>query len=598
MKTNLISVLKKSWLRTVFLVSGISSLIWFLIRVVPKPSRAGYPCMKAAAPMASSFVSYLIAISGLMFFMNKVRKEILLSKYLKAIVFIVFGLSAGVFALLSNNNTADAIELQSEQTGNEPIGEAKGTFPGRVVWIHNSDATDENLTNEPDDYWFQNENTNTAVVQSMLTKGICDLTGMSTAAEAWQIIFSYYNTRHGRGDQGYTSGEKVAIKVNMNNFFIGAHGINTSPQVMYALIDQLVNVVGIAQGHISIGDPNMTMDASNYDLCRAAFPDVLYWSFEDEFPEFTSNDVFFTSDDSYSSPLPKAYVEATYLINVPVFKKHHRAGISISSKNHFGSMANGASPLHPSLPVPDGSESGEPANLGYGIYRCFVDIMGHKDLGDKTILYLVDGLWGSTNFGHPPIKWRMSPFNNDWPNSLFLSQDPVAIESVCFDFLYAEFDDDHPTEGLPVTYDKGPFARFPGTDDFLHQAADISNWPSDIDYDPENDGTLLTSMGTHEHWNNATDKQYSRNLGTGGLGIELIYDRSSGLFDQPEDPNNRLSTIDVSPNPFTEFTTIAFNISEPAVYTIRIFNLSGKLVSAQNSDIRNPWKNPIFMAWN
>ena len=30
------------------------------------------------------------------------------------------------------------------------------------------------------------------------------------------------------------------------------------------------------------------------------------------------------------------------------------------------------------------------------------------------------------------------------------------------------------------------------------------------------------SQGVHEHWNNATDKQYTRNLGTGN-GIELKY---------------------------------------------------------------------------
>ena len=31
----------------------------------------------------------------------------------------------------------------------------------------------------------------------------------------------------------------------------------------------------------------------------------------------------------------------------------------------------------------------------------------------------------------------------------------------------------------------------------------------------------MTSLGVHEHWNNPTDKQYSRNLGT-GEGIELV----------------------------------------------------------------------------
>jgi hypothetical protein len=31
--------------------SGLASLIWFLVRVVPKPSRASYPCQRAAASL-------------------------------------------------------------------------------------------------------------------------------------------------------------------------------------------------------------------------------------------------------------------------------------------------------------------------------------------------------------------------------------------------------------------------------------------------------------------------------------------------------------------------------------------------------------------
>jgi hypothetical protein len=31
----------------------------------------------------------------------------------------------------------------------------------------------------------------------------------------------------------------------------------------------------------------------------------------------------------------------------------------------------------------------------------------------------------------------------------------------------------------------------------------------------------LSSLGVHEHWNNAQDKKYSRNLKT-GAGIELV----------------------------------------------------------------------------
>jgi len=58
-------------------------------------------------------------------------------------------------------------------------------------------------------------------------------------------------------------------------------------------------------------------------------------------------------------------------------------------------------------------------------------------------------------------------------------------------------------------------------DNFLHEAALADNPPSGTVYDPEQDGTRLASLGVHEHWNNPTDKKYSRNLGK-SEGIELV----------------------------------------------------------------------------
>ena len=40
---------------------GLACLIWMLVRVIPKPSRAEYPCMKVAAPIAGGFI-YLCAV--------------------------------------------------------------------------------------------------------------------------------------------------------------------------------------------------------------------------------------------------------------------------------------------------------------------------------------------------------------------------------------------------------------------------------------------------------------------------------------------------------------------------------------------------------
>ena len=37
-------------------IPGTLALIWFLVRVIPKPQRANYPCMKVAYPLMSGLV--------------------------------------------------------------------------------------------------------------------------------------------------------------------------------------------------------------------------------------------------------------------------------------------------------------------------------------------------------------------------------------------------------------------------------------------------------------------------------------------------------------------------------------------------------------
>lgn len=124
------------------------------------------------------------------------------------------------------------------------------------------------------------------------------------------------------------------------------------------------------------------------------------------------------------------------------------------------------------------------------------------------MLYLVDGLFSGA---HPrdaaPVRMRQPPFNGRWPCSLLASQDSVAIDTVGFDFLSAEWSE---------------FAR-KGADDYLHEAALANNPPSGTFYDTNHAAATkrLPSLGAHEHWNNPQEKKYSRNLGS-GEGIELV----------------------------------------------------------------------------
>jgi hypothetical protein len=580
--------------KLIFIGLGIAATIWFLFRVIPKPSRATYPCMRAAAPFMSGFIIYLLSLGSSVLVFKRARSYLYQSRYLLFSVAILGGIILSVTTGLLNNQKALAGTGAQLEDPNQPIGSGVGIFPGRVAWVHAPDATNESCENVDGDYWSDDSNTNQEVVDQMVSEALKSISGATSDAFAWDAIFKYHNKSRNKGEVGYATGEKIVIKLNLNTASRDEgptrpdyRTVDTSPQLLYSVLNQLINVVGVEPSDISVGDPGRTLDNIFWDKCQAEFSEVHYWG---KAPGRTlvvesEEKVFFSSDGTVKDYLPRSYVEAEYMINMPVLKKHHRGGISLSSKNHFGSFVpfnGGASHLHYSLPVPKGK--GNVSNGEYGAYRIFVDFIGHEDLGGKTILYLVDGLWTTTNWAHPPIKWEMVPFNNDYPSSIFASQDPVAIESVGFDFLREEFDYDHPTEGdYDASDHTGPFPQYAGVDDFLHQAASSEYWPIGIIYDPENDSTPLPpSMGVHEHWNNGVDKQYTKNLG-GDSGIELTYSHIGSVvgmeIDEVDQSNGMLNLQQNYPNPFQRTTTITYNLASSAQVHMRIYDISGKLMT-------------------
>ena len=216
---------------------------------------------------------------------------------------------------------------------------------------------------------------------------------------------------------------------------------------------------------------------------------------------------------------------ADYVLNIPQLKGHQRAGLTLFAKNHLGSQVpdsiGDADYLHMGLVRPFGVETSalhvDTSTLrmfDYHMYRIQVDLMEDSLLSGKNLLYILDALWGTDYELDVPLKWKMPPFNNQFTSSIFVSLDPVAIESIGYDFLRSEF---------TVESGRDPSVQMPGVDDYLHQAADSANWPVGIKYDPNGTGHYIASLGMHEHWNNDTLKQYSRNLDpVNGTGIELV----------------------------------------------------------------------------
>lgn len=278
-------------------------------------------------------------------------------------------------------------------------------------------------------------------------------------------------------------------------------------------------------------------------MLHAEFPDVHYMDGNGlegrEQTTLTAEAVLKFSDGQNHARIPQEYVNATYFINMPCLKTHNEGGITLSAKNHQGSIiedgdaANNQSAqyMHYSLPA---------NSTGYGKFRHTVDYLGHEHLGGKTLLNIVDGIWAGRNWEAIVEKWQMAPFNNDYPSSLFLSQDPVALESVCYDFLLEEYKNKPSNQKYPY---------LSGTDDFLYQAADPAYWPAGITYDPEDDGTPIQSLGVYEHWNDPVNKQYSRNLKTGN-GIELLLVTGDQIITSSQIttgnsdlPSNKVNTI-------------------------------------------------------
>lgn len=584
-----------------FIIIGLASLIWLFVRVLPKPSRVSYPCMKVAMPLAFSFLAWLASMSATVLLFRKAIANFKALKYKYALLFMVTAIVAGTSTLVYESLPSKAADVSShagifeDPLGpNSPIGNPRGILPGRVIWAYNPDATNENCTNanHADAYWLE-KNCDQDVVDNMFSDGIKALTGKETHAEAWDAIFRYFNMNHGKGDLGYSQNETIFIKINAVTAWSGAEpdgempaglGIedDTSPQAILALLRQLVNEAGIPQQNIYIGDPIADIWNTLYDKFYAEFPDINYVSKRTitgryKLTPASKPGIYYSDKGTIMNELAgdnhyffQEMMDADYLLNVPVMKGHRWGGVSMFAKNHFGSnTTDGSWQLHKGLMKPDN----DPLRTGYKQYRVFVDLMSSKYLGGKTLLYYMDALW-STSYEHQkPQKFRSAPFNNDWCSSLLFSLDPVAIESVGLDILQKEFTEEE-IDNNRDTPDRFTYVQWDGVDDYLHQAASSEWWPDSIIYDPDSSGLPIGSLGVHEHWNNTADMEYSKNLGTGD-GIELVK-----LFQIPTAVEEHKTgfILQVFPNPVTIKATIRFHLDQNSQVRLDIFSIDGKLI--------------------
>jgi hypothetical protein len=466
--------------------------------------------MQAAAPLMSGFVVWLLAMSGTVLAFKKAGQKWMESKFSVAALLIVVGivaLFASVFkSSFEVNASSKALEIWYKP--NVPLGMAKGIFPGRVVWSH---APGMAKWDGKTGFWWEDAYNSQPESDKLMTNSLLLISGQKEESKAWKSIFKNFNQTHRRGDRGYQANQKIAIKINVNNTsgHANTNEINASPQVILSLLRSLVKEAGVPQENITVFDASRFITDNIFNKCHEKFQGV---QFVDNVggdgrvkATFVDNAIPYSTDNGkLARGLATCAVEADYLINLALLKGHVGQGVTLCAKNYYGVtsiFSDWRLNAHNNF---DQDKSGKAK------YMTFTDFLGHKDLGQKTMLFLIDATYGNKLVnGIPSNKWAMEPFNNDWPCSMFASQDPVAIDAVGSDFILNEWPD-------------APDLK--NCDQYLVESALANNPPSGTHYDPEKDGTGLESLGVMEHWNNSHDKQYTGNLKSGN-GIELIYKR-------------------------------------------------------------------------
>lgn len=370
---------------------------------------------------------------------------------------------------------------------NSPIGEGRGIHPGRVAWVHASGVVNwDGKTG----LWVEDRWNNQQKADEMIDETIIQLTGEKTPEKAWKALFKHFNKTHGRGNRGYKKGEMIAIKLNINNALTHHDTIelNSSPVVTLALVRSMINKGKVREQDIVICEPSRAITDSIYNKIHREFPKLRFIDNVGgngrEKSEYYSDQITYSKDNGkMARGLAKCIVDATYLINSALLKTHSGPGVTLTGKNWYG-----ATDIALQWRQNAHNNVSQDKRNGKRGYKTFVDWISHKDMGQKCMLFIIDGTYGSRDVnGAPNPKWMGEPFNGDWACSIIASQDGIACDAVAMDMIIAEWPE---------------FGSLNYSDEYLIEAASIPNAPSGTVY--KQDGKPLTkSLGLFEHKNKA-----------------------------------------------------------------------------------------------
>jgi len=498
--------------RSLSILFGLSALAWVVLRTGRKPSRAIYPCQRAA--LSTSWMFLGVPLAGFITSARWKRPAVWITAIAVGVLALAFAVGPALWSA-PGDATAAALSAHGERV---PDWAATGRgFPGRVVHVHDVNATSWDFV----EGWF-GDHVDQDVVTAMMTEGLLVLTGTQSVHAAWEALIP-----------GFTPGEKLAIKVNFNNASTEPPGpsIDAIIEPVNALLGGLIDY-GFAAGDITVYDVthaahNGRMPQRFIDGCD--YPGVNFVAWVDN-PDPYSDTEFVHFDPPSGPgisdrPIANAVVDADYLINMPIAKRHDYAGVTLSFKHHFGSI-NRNDYCHSYVFPAYGSYTPD--------YNPLVELYMNEHIGGKTVLTVIDCLFGNwEHLNTPPLPW--TTFGDDAPNSLFLATDPVAVDCVAADFLSFE---------LPLV---------PEADDYL---------------------VLASAAGLGVFERAAVSGEY-------GI-IDYVYLEApfveTGIDDAVE---ARPAVLSVAPTPTSDSATVRVSLprSGPANGTVRVYNARGQLVA-------------------
>ena len=446
--------LASGWKRWLLPVTGLLALVWFLVRVIPKPSRITYPCQQVGGSLAAVLLASLAGgFGGIVL----IRKTLGLVRRHGLVFGAVFGSAAlltGTAVLLGDAHSSEKVVAGggagSPSAAVVPAVVSAAYADRAVARVYDPSVSSFSFGSSPYDYYWHSFNVD--VLQSMLERAIREITGAQNTAAAWRLILP-----------GVSPASKVAVKVNNNNIHFYPkdwfRSNMTDPPMVIALTRSLA-AAGVAQASITFFDASRVYPDAMQEEIRKACPGVVLAGRG----MATSGTKLTFSDFAYTVDIPQAVMDADYLIDCCLFKSHS-GRITGAMKNLSGLFDKPGMFLH---------KKGKT----YESSQVLCEILLHEAIQKRLKLSICEAVFGCqkpTEYLSESTLSKIAFFPDKKCSSLFVSRNPYLLDAVLLSFMNVE------KTGSPND-NRG------GTVEWLRNAAGKhANWPKEA----VNAGTIV-----------------------------------------------------------------------------------------------------------